>query len=164
MTRKWNMKKLIIAFFLIAISLSATAQYADKDIILKRGKLYCDGIQLTHQQSLDYFSNVTGEDRTQDYLQYTRDFKIGKQMEIWGAVAFGVGAVTEYVGLLTIFTASDETTFRIIQGSMMAGGVVCIGGIVTSICGTSKKRKAGRNLSNLTVGAQENGVGIALNF
>mgnify|MGYP003296294705 CR=1 FL=1 len=78
------MKKLIIAFCLIAISLSATAQYADKDIIVKRGKLYCDGIQLTHQQSLDYFSNVTGEDRTQDYLQYTRDFKIGKQMEIWG--------------------------------------------------------------------------------
>ena len=68
----------------MAISLSAAAQYADSDIIVKRGKLYCDGIQLTHQQSLDYFSNVTGEDRTQDYLQYTRDFKIGKQMEIWG--------------------------------------------------------------------------------
>ena len=68
----------------MAISLSAAAQYADSDIIVKRGKLYCDGIQLTHQQSLDYFSNVAGEDRTQDYLQYTRDFKIGKQMEIWG--------------------------------------------------------------------------------
>lgn len=158
------MKKLLLAFCLMAISLSATAQYADKDIIVKRGKLYCDGIQLTQQQSLDYFSNVAGEDRTQDYLQYTRDFKVGKQMEIWGAVAFGVGAVTEYVGLLTIFTASDETTFKIIQGSMLAGGVVCIGGIVTSICGTSKKRRAGRNLSNLTVGAQKSGVGIALNF
>ena len=78
------MKKLILVFCLMAISLSAAAQYADSDIIVKRGKLYCDGIQLTHQQSLDYFSNVAGEDRTQDYLQYTRDFKIGKRMEIWG--------------------------------------------------------------------------------
>ena len=158
------MKKLILVFCLMSISLSAAAQYADSDIIVKRGKLYCDGIQLTHQQSLDYFSNVTGEDRTQDYLQYTRDFKIGKQMEIWGAVAFGVGGLAEVAGLMFIFTAGDEATFRIIQGSMMAGGLVCIGGYVTSMCGMVKKRKAGRNLSNLTIGVQESGVGIALNF
>jgi hypothetical protein len=31
----------------MAISLSAAAQYADGDIIVKRGKLYCDGIQLS---------------------------------------------------------------------------------------------------------------------
>jgi hypothetical protein len=45
---------------------------------------------------------------------------------------------------------------------MMAGGLVCIGGYVTSMCGMVKKRKAGRNLSNLTIGVQESGVGIAL--
>jgi hypothetical protein len=47
---------------------------------------------------------------------------------------------------------------------MMAGGLVCIGGYVTSMCGMVKKRKAGRNLTNLTLGAQESGVGIAFNF
>ena len=158
------MKKLLFVFCLMAISLSAAAQYADKEIIVKRGRLYCDGVQMTQQQSLDYFSNVAGKDLTQDYMQYTHDFKVGKQMEIWGAVAFGVGGLAEVAGLMFIFTAGDETTFRIIQGSMMAGGLVCIGGYVTSMCGMVKKRKAGRNLSNLTVGAQENGVGIALNF
>ena len=158
------MKKLLFVFCLMAISLSAAAQYADKEIIVKRGRLYCDGVQMTQQQSLDYFSNVAGKDLTQDYMQYTHDFKVGKQMEIWGAVAFGVGGLAEVAGLMFIFTAGDETTFRIIQGSMMAGGLVCIGGYVTSMCGMVKKRKAGRNLSNLTIGAQENGVGIALNF
>ena len=158
------MKKLLFVFCLMAISLSAAAQYADKEIIVKRGRLYCDGVQMTQQQSLDYFSNVAGKDLTQDYMQYTHDFKVGKQMEIWGAVAFGVGGLAEVAGLMFIFTAGDETTFRIIQGSMMAGGLVCIGGYVTSMCGMVKKRKAGRNLTNLTLGAQENGVGIAFNF
>ena len=158
------MKKLHFVFCLMAISLSAAAQYADKEIIVKRGRLYCDGVQMTQQQSLDYFSNVAGKDLTQDYMQYTHDFKVGKQMEIWGAVAFGVGGLAEVAGLMFIFTAGDETTFRIIQGSMMAGGLVCIGGYVTSMCGMVKKRKAGRNLTNLTLGAQESGVGIAFNF
>ncbi len=158
------MKKLLFVFCLMAISLSAAAQYADKEIIVKRGRLYCDGVQMTQQQSLDYFSNVAGKDLTQDYMQYTHDFKVGKQMEIWGAVAFGVGGLAEVAGLMFIFTAGDETTFRIIQGSMMAGGLVCIGGYVTSMCGMVKKRKAGRNLTNLTLGAQESGVGIAFNF
>ena len=158
------MKKLLFVFCLMAISLSAAAQYADKEIIVKRGRLYCDGVQMTQQQSLDYFSNVAGKDLTQDYMQYTHDFKVGKQMEIWGAVAFGVGGLAEVAGLMFIFTAGDEATFRIIQGSMMAGGLVCIGGYVTSMCGMVKKRKAGRNLTNLTLGAQESGVGIALNF
>lgn len=158
------MKKLLFVFCLMAISLSAAAQYADKEIIVKRGRLYCDGVQMTKQQSLDYFSNVAGKDLTQDYMQYTHDFKVGKQMEIWGAVAFGVGGLAEVAGLMFIFTAGDETTFRIIQGSMMAGGLVCIGGYVTSMCGMVKKRKAGRNLTNLTLGAQESGVGIAFNF
>jgi hypothetical protein len=114
---------------------------------------------LIYHQSLDYFLNVAGEDLTHDYLQYTRDFKIGKQMEIWGRW------LSESVyWLKSPYTAGDEATFRIIQGSMMAGGLVCIGGYVTSMCGMVKKRKAGRNLSNLTIGVQESGVGIALNF
>ena len=145
------------------ISLSASAQYADLSI--KRGQVYAGDELLTETQLLDLYSNVGGVDRTADYLDIARRYKVGKTMNTVGLVTFGVSGITGVASLLGIFiNMGDKVKFNLCRASLCASGILFWGGAITSIVGTKKKRKASEDLHNLTFGAQPGGLGLSLNF
>ena len=157
------MKKLLLLLSFVMMSLSASAQYADLSI--KRGQVYAGDELLTETQLLDLYSNVGGVDRTADYLDIARRYKVGKTMNTVGLVTFGVSGITGVASLLGIFVnMSDKVKFNLCRASLCASGILFWGGAITSIVGTKKKRKASEDLHNLTFGAQPGGLGLSLNF
>lgn len=145
------------------MSLSASAQYAD--ISIKRGQVYAGDELLTETQLLDLYSNVGGVDRTADYLDIARRYKVGKTMNTVGLVTFGVSGITGVASLLGIFiNMGDKVKFNLCRASLCASGILFWGGAITSIVGTKKKRKASEDLRNLTLGVQPGGLGLSLNF
>lgn len=145
------------------MSLSASAQYADLSI--KRGQVYARDELLTETQLLDLYSNVGGVDRTADYLDIARRYKVGKTMNTVGLVTFGVSGITGVASLLGIFiNMGDKVKFNLCRASLCASGILFWGGAITSIVGTKKKRKASEDLRNLTLGVQPGGLGLSLNF
>ena len=157
------MKRLLLLLSFVMISLSASAQYADLSI--KRGQVYAGDELLTETQLLDLYSNVGGVDRTADYLDIARRYKVGKTMNTVGLVTFGVSGITGVASLLGIFiNMGDKVKFNLCRASLCASGILFWGGAITSIVGTKKKRKASEDLHNLTFGAQPGGLGLSLNF
>lgn len=157
------MKKLLLLLSFVMMSLSASAQYADLSI--KRGQVYAGDELLTETQLLDLYSNVGGVDRTADYLDIARRYKVGKTMNTVGLVTFGVSGITGVASLLGIFiNMGDKVKFNLCRASLCASGILFWGGAITSIVGTKKKRKASEDLHNLTFGAQPGGLGLSLNF
>jgi hypothetical protein len=145
------------------MSLSASAQYADLSI--KRGQVYAGDELLTETQLLDLYSNVGGVDRTADYLDIARRYKVGKTMNTVGLVTFGVSGITGVASLLGIFiNMGDKVKFNLCRASLCASGILSWGGAITSIVGTKKKRKASEDLRNLTLGVHPGGLGLSLNF
>ena len=159
------MKRLFLLLSFVMISLSASAQYADTDLFIKRGQVYAGDELLTETQLLDLYSNVGGVDRTADYLDIARRYKVGKTMNTVGLVTFGVSGITGVVSLLGIFiNMGDKVKFNLCRASLCASGILFWGGAITSIVGTKKKRKASEDLRNLTLGVQPGGLGLSLNF
>lgn len=157
------MKKLLLLLSFVMMSLSASAQYADLSI--KRGQVYAGDELLTETQLLDLYSNVGGVDRTADYLDIARRYKVGKTMNTVGLVTFGVSGITGVASLLGIFiNMGDKVKFNLCRASLCASGILFWGGAITSIVGTKKKRKASEDLHDLTFGAQPGGLGLSLNF
>lgn len=157
------MKKLLLLLSFVMMSLSASAQYADLSI--KRGQVYAGDELLTETQLLDLYSNVGGVDRTADYLDIARRYKVGKTMNTVGLVTFGVSGITGVASLLGIFiNMGDKVKFNLCRASLCASGILFWGGAITSIVGTKKKRKASEDLRNLTLGVQPGGLGLSLNF
>lgn len=157
------MKRLLLLLSFVMISLSASAQYADLSI--KRGQVYAGDELLTETQLLDLYSNVGGVDRTADYLDIARRYKVGKTMNTVGLVTFGVSGITGVASLLGIFiNMGDKVKFNLCRASLCASGILFWGGAITSIVGTKKKRKASEDLRNLTLGVQPGGLGLSLNF
>ena len=157
------MKRLLLLLSFVMISLSASAQYADLSI--KRGQVYAGDELLTETQLLDLYSNVGGVDRTADYLDIARRYKVGKTMKTVGLVTFGVSGITGVASLLGIFiNMGDKVKFNLCRASLCASGILFWGGAITSIIGTKKKRKASEDLRNLTLGAQPGGLGLSLTF
>ena len=157
------MKKLLLLLSFVMMSLSASAQYADLSI--KRGQVYAGDELLTETQLLDLYSNVGGVDRTADYLDIARRYKVGKTMNTVGLVTFGFSGITGVASLLGIFVnMSDKVKFNLCRASLCASGILFWGGAITSIVGTKKKRKASEDLRNLTLGVQPGGLGLSLNF
>ena len=147
------------------MSLSASAQYADTDLSIKRGQVYAGDELLTETQLLDLYSNVGGVDRTADYLDIARRYEVGKTMNTVGLVTFGVSGITGVASLLGIFiNMGDKVKFNLCRASLCASGILFWGGAITSIIGTKKKRKASEDLRNLTLGAQPGGLGLSLSF
>ena len=109
------MKRLLLLLSFVMMSLSASAQYAD--ISIKRGQVYAGDELLTETQLLDLYSNVGGVDRTADYLDIARRYKVGKTMNTVGLVTFGVSGITGVASLLGIFINMGNTA------SMNAGHV-----------------------------------------
>lgn len=159
------MKRLLLLLSFVMMSLSASAQYADTDISIKRGQVYAGDELLTENQLLDLYSNVGGVDRTADYLDIARRYKVGKTMNTVGLVTFGVSGITGVASLLGIFiNMGDRVKFNLCRASLCASGILFWGGAITSIVGTKKKRKASEGLRNLTLGVQPGGLGLSLNF
>ena len=157
------MKRLLLLLSFVMMSLSASAQYADLSI--KRGQVYAGDELLTETQLLDLYSKVGGVDRTADYLDIARRYKVGKTMNTVGLVTFGVSGITGVASLLGIFiNMGDKVKFNLCRASLCASGILFWGGAITSIVGTKKKRKASEDLHNLTFGAQPGGLGLSLNF
>ena len=157
------MKRFLLLLSFVMMSLSASAQYADLSI--KRGQVYAGDELLTETQLLDLYSNVGGVDRTADYLDIARRYKVGKTMNTVGLVTFGVSGITGVASLLGIFiNMGDKVKFNLCRASLCASGILFWGGAITSIVGTKKKRKASEDLHNLTFGAQPGGLGLSLNF
>ena len=157
------MKRLLLLLSFVMMSLSASAQYADLSI--KRGQVYAGDELLTETQLLDLYSNVGGVDRTADYLDIARRYKVGKTMNTVGLVTFGVSGITGVASLLGIFiNMGDKVKFNLCRASLCASGILFWGGAITSIVGTKKKRKASEDLRNLTLGVQPSGLGLSLNF
>ena len=159
------MKRLFLLLSFVIMSLSASAQYADTDLSIKRGQVYAGDELLTETQLLDLYSNVGGVDRTADYLDIARRYKVGKTMNTVGLVTFGVSGITGVASLLGIFiNMGDKVKFNLCRASLCASGILFWGGAITSIVGTKKKRKASEDLLNLTLGAQPGGLGLSLTF
>ena len=157
------MKRLLLLLSFVIISLSASAQYADLSI--KRGQVYAGDELLTETQLLDLYSNVGGVDKTADYLDIARRYKVGKTMNTVGLVTFGVSGITGVASLLGIFiNMGDKVKFNLCRASLCASGILFWGGAITSIVGTKKQRKASEDLRNLTLGVQPGGFGLSLNF
>ena len=157
------MKRLLLLLSFVMMSLSASAQYADLSI--KRGQVYAGDELLTETQLLDLYSHVGGVDRTADYLDIARRYKVGKTMNTVGLVTFGVSGITGVASLLGIFiNMGDKVKFNLCRASLCASGILFWGGAITSIVGTKKKRKASEDLRNLTLGVQPGGLGLSLNF
>ena len=159
------MKRLFLLLSFVIMSLSASAQYADTDLSIKRGQVYAGDELLTETQLLDLYSNVGGVDRTADYLDIARRYKVGKTMNTVGLVTFGFSGITGVASLLGIFiNMGDKVKFNLCRASLCASGILFWGGAITSIVGTKKKRKASEDLHNLTLGVQPGGLGLSLNF
>ena len=159
------MKRLFLLLSFVIMSLSASAQYADTDLSIKRGQVYAGDELLTETQLLDLYSNVGGVDRTADYLDIARRYKVGKTMNTVGLVTFGVSGITGVASFLGIFiNMGDKVKFNLCRASLCASGILFWGGAITSIVGTKKKRKASEDLLNLTLGAQPGGLGLSLTF
>lgn len=157
------MKRLLLLLSFVIISLSASAQYADLSI--KRGQVYAGDELLTETQLLDLYSNVGGVDKTADYLDIARRYKVGKTMNTVGLVTFGVSGITGVASLLGIFiNMGDKVKFNLRRASLCASSILFWGGAITSIVGTKKQRKASEDLRNLTLGVQPGGLGLSLNF
>lgn len=157
------MKRLLLLLSFVMMSLSASAQYADLSI--KRGQVHAGDELLTETQLLDLYSNIGGVDRTADYLDIARRYKVGKTMNTVGLVTFGVSGITGVASLLGIFiNMGDKVKFNLCRASLCASGILFWGGAITSIVGTKKKRKASEDLHNLTFGAQPGGLGLSLTF
>ena len=159
------MKRLTLILITIALSVAAHAQYADNELRVKRGKVYSGEVRLTEAQTMDLFSNVGGVDRTADYMDIAHRYKVGKTMETVGLVTFGVSGVAGVASLLGIFIhMGNKTMFNVSRVSLCTCGVLFWGGAITSICGTTKKRNANQDLRELTLGVQQNGLGLSLRF
>ena len=157
------MKRLLLLLSFVMMSLSASAQYADLSI--KRGQVYAGDELLTETQLLDLYSNVGGVDKTADYLDIARRYKVGKTMNTVGLVTFGVSGITGVASLLGIFiNMGDKVKFNLRRASLCASSILFWGGAITSIVGTKKQRKASEDLRNLTLGVQPGGLGLSLNF
>jgi hypothetical protein len=157
------MKRLLLLLSFVMMSLSASAQYADLSI--KRGQVYAGDELSTETQLLDLYSNVGGVDRTAEYLDIARRYKVGKTMNTVGLVTFGVSGITGVASLLGIFiNMGDKVKFNLCRASLCASGILFWGGAITSIVGTKKKRKASEDLRNLTLGVQPGGLGLSLTF
>ena len=157
------MKRFLLLLSFVMMSLSASAQYADLSI--KRGQVYAGDELLTETQLLDLYSNVGGVDRTADYLDIARRYKVGKTMNTVGLVTFGVSGITGVASLLGIFiNMGDKVKFNLCRASLCASSILFWGGAITSIVGTKKKRKASEDLRNLTLGVQPGGLGLSLTF
>jgi uncharacterized membrane protein YidH (DUF202 family) len=159
------MKRLTLILITIALSVAAHAQYADNELRVKRGKVYSGEVRLTEAQTMDLFSNVGGVDRTADYQDIAHRYKVGKTMETVGLVTFGVSGVAGVASFLGIFIyMNNKTMFNVSRVSLCTCGVLLWGGAITSICGTAKKRNANQDLRELTLGVQQNGLGLSLRF
>lgn len=161
------MKRSVLLIVIILTSaFTVSAQYTEDALIVKKGRLYQDGVLLTEQQALTYFSDLNGVDKSEDYLKYTHNYKVGKGMQTGGAIAASLSVVTGGVCLMGIFVSGDGLKFKLVQGGLFASGLIFYGGVVTSVCGTVKKRRASRSLSELTFSIQsnDNGLGLAIAF
>ena len=160
------MKRLLMLLTFLSFAYAASAQYIDDALIVKKGRIYQGGVLLTEQQALTCFSDLNGVDKSEDYLKYTHAYKVGKGMQTGGAIAASLSVVTGGICFMTIFHVRDDVKFKLGQGGMMASGLILWGGVITSACGTAKKRRANRSLSELTINIQstDNGLGLALAF
>lgn len=173
------MKKIIMLICAMTMALTASAQYAGTDLIVKKGHIYSDGIRLDDDQAVACFRDIYGTDLSADYLKYAQGYRRGLGMTIGGGTAFLAGVSVSAVGFSKILMKGiGGESFRRAQTMTIASSFVTIGGAVVMLVGIPKMTKnttrlnalaayynAGHSRSaEMTLGPTPNGIGFALNF
>lgn len=150
---------------------------ASGQLRIKGSRVFLNGEKISVDQASACFSNLSGEDRSQDYLRYRSTYKAGLGMTVGGAAVAVLGTGTLAVG----FTKAVITAIagKPDHGMMMAGVYSAIGGLAVCLAGIPTMCVYNKKLKNLsdeynaitspqvikvTFGAQNYGLGFALNF
>lgn len=173
------MKKIIMIIFAMTMALTASAQYADTDLIVKNGHIYSDGVRLTDDQAAACFRDIYGTDRSGDYLKYAQGYRCGLGMTIGGGTAFLAGAGVSAAGFAKILMKGiGKEDFKRAQKMTVASSFVTVGGAVLMLVGIPTLTKNSARLNNLaayhntgrsrsaevSLGPTSGGIGLALNF
>ena len=157
------MKKLVflavIAVMVLANALPAMAQY--NDIYRKGAKLYSsDDVLLTAEQISAMMNSVEGLSY-ETWVKNTKGFKAGKGLLIASGSLTGVGIVTLGIGFRGVAIAGLAMTGTGIAGLITGTTVYCVykkrlNNMVDS-CNSASHL-------NVSLGMQQHGVGLAVNF
>ena len=169
------MKRIIIALFAALLSLTASAQYVDKELVVRNGCIYADGTRLSDVEAASYFKDIYGFDRSADYLRYSRKYRCGLGMTIGGGAAFLAGGSVSAVGFAKILMKGiGKEEFKRAQAMTIASSFVTLGGAVVMAAGIPTMISGNEKLRNLTaasnssrkfsLGPASEGVGLALKF
>lgn len=173
------MKKIIMIIFAMTMAFTASAQYADKEFVVKNGHIYSDGVRLTDDQAAACFRDIYGTDRSGDYLKYAQGYRRGLGMTIGGGTAFLAGAGVSAAGFAKILMKGiGKEDFRRAQKMTVASSFVTVGGAVVMLVGIPTLTKNLARLNNLaayhntgrsrsaevSLGPTSGGIGLALNF
>ena len=175
------MKKLfLISVLLWAFSsLTASAQFMD----ISLGRVWYEDERIKDVEAIAMFKNVDGFDLSNDYIQFRKGYKKGVALMAGGTVGMVLGPVMGVSGLLMLLTSeSTNMTVRYAYAaSMIAGGVISVGGVgcfiagIPFLCINNERLKVLANRYNdyasdyprcleLNFGLTSNGVGLALKF
>lgn len=165
-------------------AVSSYAQYAEP--IASRGsRIIYEGQKLTKEQAATLFSNVSGEDYGEKYLQYRKGYKTGLGLSIGGAslavvgsTVFLGGAVSALIMGIPLALAGETEMPSGVDVAIATGAVSAISGAAIMLAGIPtavvyqkriKKMASEYNASNVqkpivTIGPARSGVGLALNF
>lgn len=156
------MKKIIIVLVLLAMAVSAHAQYATTSLAERKGgSIKIDDYKLSQAEALDLMSNIGGEDYSEQWIKARGGRTAGIAMMAGGGGVTVVGLTTVLIGAVTsMFGATGGAIAGTMVGSiggqetatqtgqeaaqkgaqagvpiMNTGGIIALVGFVTSIAG-----------------------------
>ena len=185
------MKKMLLVFAAMFITVAASAQYADhydgaaNHILSSRGsRIFMDGYKLKKDEVVARFSNFNGYDRSSEYLKYRAAYKAGVGLSVGGSVLFAVSGCTY---LMTATAALVTAPFAGLAGDniieefkeplvvsfcmTLVGAAATLTGIPMACVYRSRikdmtssyNRQQGSTFA-FSIGAQPSGIGVGLRF
>ena len=185
------MKKMLLVFAAMFITVAASAQYADNydgaanHVLSSRGsRIFMDGYRLEKNEAAACFSNLHGYDRSSDYLKYRAAYKAGVGLSVGGPVLF---AVSGFTYLMTAATAlvtapfaglADENIIEEFKEPLVVSFCMTLVGAAATLTGiplacvyrsrikdmTSSYNRQHSHPVALSFGAQPSGIGVGLRF
>ena len=185
------MKKLLLAFAAMFITIAASAQYADnyysnaKGVLTSRGsRVFMDGHRLEKNEAAACFSNLNGQDFSKDYLRYRSAYKAGVGLSIGGTALFAVSGISFVItAAATLVTAplsalSGDSLPPELKTSLVTSYFCTLAGAAATLTGiplacvyrsrikdmTSSYNRQHSHPVALSFGAQPSGIGVGLRF
>lgn len=185
------MKKMLLVFAAMFITVAASAQYADNydgaanHVLSSRGsRIFMDGNRLEKNEAAACFSNFNGYDRSDDYLRYRAGYKAGVGLSVGGALLFSVSGMTFVVTATTALVVgpfaalADESLPTELRNAFVASYCMTLVGAAATLTGiplacvyrsrikdmTSSYNRQHSHPVALSFGAQPSGIGVGLRF